>query len=95
MNDAEEIIKKKKDAFEACSAMFFMRGSDKRKYGELIHDFSIHYAIKKYKYLKIFREAVDVMHKVRFKTEKNNDESDTQKHNKIEVVSELNKMIRV
>ena len=33
VDDAEEIIKMKKNAFEAWSMMVFMRGPDKRKYG--------------------------------------------------------------
>ena len=45
VDDAEEIIEMKKNEFEAWSTMVFMRVSDKRKYGELIHDFTIQYAI--------------------------------------------------
>ena len=56
-----------------------MRGSDKRKYAELIHDFSIQYAIKNGQYPKTLQEAVDVMRKVKFKAEKNNDKSSIQK----------------
>ena len=33
VNDAEEIIKMKKNAFEKWLTVVFMRGSDKRKYG--------------------------------------------------------------
>ena len=44
-----------------------MRGSDKRKYGELIHDLSIQYTINNNKYPKTLQEAVDVMCKVKFK----------------------------
>ena len=50
--------------------MVFMRGSDKRKYWELIHDFSIQYAINNNQYTKILQEAVYVMRKVKFKPEK-------------------------
>ena len=59
-----------------------MRGSDKIKYGKLIHDFSIQYAVKNHQYLKTLQEAVDVMCKVRFKSENNNDKCNTQKQNK-------------
>ena len=48
MNYAEEIIKMKKNTFEAFLTMVLVRGSDKRKYGELIHDFCIQYGIKNY-----------------------------------------------
>ena len=61
MDDVEEIIKSKKHIFEAWSTMVFMRISDKRKYGELIHDFSIQYAIRNDGYKKTLQEAVDVM----------------------------------
>ena len=53
--------------------------SDQRKYGELIHDFSIQYAIKNNKYTKTLQKAVDVMLKVIIK---NNDKSKTHKKNK-------------
>ena len=59
--------------------MFFMRGLDKRKYGEFIYDFFIQYAIKNNQYPKTIQEAVDVMCKVKFKPESNNDKSNTQK----------------
>ena len=62
--------------------MIFMIGSDKVKYGELIHDLSIQYAIKNDQYPKTLLEAVDVMLKVKFKAENNNDKSNTQKQNK-------------
>ena len=54
-----------------------MRISDKRKYGELRHDLSIQYAIKKNQYPKTLQEAVYIMRKVRFKEENNNDQSNT------------------
>ena len=60
--------------------MVFMRGPDKRKYGELIHDFPIRYAINNDQYPKTIQEAVYVMHKVKFKPEKNNDKSNTRKN---------------
>ena len=60
----------------------FVRGTDKRKYWELIHDFSIQYAINNYQYPKTIQEAVGVMRKVKPKPEMNNDESNTQKQNK-------------
>ena len=41
-----------KNSFEAWSTMDFTIGSDKRKYGKLINDFSIQYAIKNNQYLK-------------------------------------------
>ena len=50
MEDTYVIMNMKKNEFEAWSTMFFMRISDKRKYGELIYDFSIKYAINNYKY---------------------------------------------
>ena len=81
MNDAEEIIIVKKNSFKVWSEMVFKKGSDQSKYGELIHAFSIQYAIKNSKYPKTIQEAVDVMRKVKFKAEKNNDKSSTQKQN--------------
>ena len=62
MDDAEEIIKAKKTAFEAWSMMVFMSGSEKRNYGELIHDFSIQHTINNDQYSKTLQEALDVMH---------------------------------
>ena len=56
-----------------------MRRLDKRKYGELIHDLSIKYAIKKNQNQKTLQEAVDVMRKVKSKAEKNNDKINTHK----------------
>ena len=47
-----------------------MIGSDKIKYGELIHAFSIHYTIKNDKYTKTLQEAVNVMRKLKFKSGK-------------------------
>ena len=38
MDDVEEIIKTKKNAFETWPEMVLMRVSDKGKYGELIAD---------------------------------------------------------
>ena len=78
-NDEQEIIKTKKELFGAWSTMVFMRGPDKIKYGGLILDFSIQYAIKNNQYTKTLQEAVDVRHKVRFNAEKN-EKSNTQKH---------------
>ena len=52
VEDADEINNMKKNAFESWSTMVFMRESYKRKYGELIHDFSIQYAIRNNKYPK-------------------------------------------
>ena len=48
--------------------MVFMRGPDKQKHGELIHDFSIQYVIKSYQHPKIPQIAVDIMRKVKFKS---------------------------
>ena len=45
----------------------FMRGLDQRKYGELIHNLSIHNAIKNNKYPKTLQEAVNGMCKVNLK----------------------------
>ena len=59
----------------------FMIGSEKRKYVELIHDFSVHFVIKQYQYPKTLQESVGVMRKVKFRPEKNNDKSNTQKQN--------------
>ena len=67
MDDAEKIIETKKNKFEACSTMVFMRGLYKRKHGKLIHDLSIKYTIKNDQYSKTPQEAVDVMRKVKFK----------------------------
>ena len=59
-----------------------LRGTDKRKYWELIHDLSIQYAINNDQCPKTIQEAVDVMCKVKLKLERNNDKSNTQKQNK-------------
>ena len=72
----------KENAFEAWSTMVFVRGSYQRKYGELIHDSSIQYAINNNQYPKTLQEAINVMHKVKFKTEKNSYKSNKQKQNK-------------
>ena len=61
VNDVEERIKMKKTRFKVWSMIFFMRGSDKRKYVESIHDLSIKYAMKINKYPKTLQEAVDVI----------------------------------
>ena len=82
VEDADEIIHMKKHSFEAWSTMVFMRGSAKRKYGELIHDFSIRYAFKNNQYPKTLQEAVGIMRQVKFKSENNNDKINTQKNNK-------------
>ena len=47
-----------------------------------MHDFSIQYVIKKNQYPKTLQEEVDVIRKVKFKAEKNNYKSNTQKRNK-------------
>ena len=67
VDDAVEIIKIKKNAFEAWSTMVFMRGSYNRKYEELIHNLSIKHVIENDQYPKTLHEAVDVMRKVKFK----------------------------
>ena len=59
-----------------------MRGSDKKKYEESIHDLSIQYVIKNNQYPKTLQEAVDVRRKIELKAENNNDKSNTQKQNK-------------
>ena len=59
-----------------------MRGSDKKKYEESIHDLSIQYVIKNNQYPKTLQKAVDVMRKIELKAENNNDKSNTQKQNK-------------
>ena len=69
----------KKNAFEAWSMLVFMRVSDKRKDGELIYYFSIQYTIKNDQYPKTLQEAVDVMRKVKFRPENNNNKSNTKK----------------
>ena len=69
----------RKNTFEVWSTMFFMRVSDKRKDGELIYYFSIQYTIKNDQYPKTLQEAVDVMRKVKFRPEKNNNKSNTKK----------------
>ena len=81
VNDAYKIMNMKKNAFETCSTTVFMRRSDKREYGDLIHDFSIQYVIKNNQYPKTLQEAVDVMHNMKFKSENNNNKSNTQKQN--------------
>ena len=43
---------------------------------------SIQYAIKNSQYPKTLQEEVDVIRKLKFKAEKNNDKSNTQKQNK-------------
>ena len=53
----------------------FVRGTDKRKYWELVHDFSIQYAFNNDQYPKTIQEEVDVMRKVKLKPERNNDKS--------------------
>ena len=64
VDDADEITNMKKNTFKAWSTMVSMRGSDKRKYGESIHNFSIQYLIKNNQYPKTLQEAVYVMHKL-------------------------------
>ena len=46
VGDADEINHMKKNTFEAWSMIISMRVSDKIKHGELMHDFSIRYAIR-------------------------------------------------
>ena len=95
MDDAEEIIKTKKNKFEKWLKMVFVRGSDKRKYSELIHDLYIQYMIENNQYLKASRKEVDAKRKVKFKSENKNKKSNTQKQNKMEVVSKINQIKRV
>ena len=71
--------------------MVFMIGSYKRKYGELIHNFSIQYLIKNNQYTKTLQEAVYVMLKLKFKSENNNDESNAQNRIKMKLAREINK----
>ena len=70
-----------------------MKGSDKIKYGKLIHDLSVQYTIKNNQYPKTLQEAVDAMGRVKCKSENNNDKSNT--HKKMEVVSKINQMKQV
>ena len=70
--------------------MVLMRGSDKRKYGELIHGLSIQYAIKNDKYPKTLQEEVYFMSKMKFKAEKNNDKNNTQKIIKMGMANKIN-----
>ena len=65
------------------------------KFGELIHDLSIQYAIKNYQCPKILQEEVYVMREVKFKSENNNDKLTHKKRIKMEVVNEINLMRRV
>ena len=58
----------------------------------MIHDFSIKYTIKNNQYPKTLQKAVDVMSKMKLKTEKKNDKSNTQKKNKMEVVIKINQI---
>ena len=60
-----------------------------------MHDLSITYVINNDEYPKALQEAVDIMHKVKFKSEHNNEKSNTQKQNKMEVVSKVNRVKRV
>ena len=53
--------------------MVFMIGLDNKKYGELVHYSSIQYEIKNDQYHKTLQEEVDVMHKVKFRIDNNND----------------------
>ena len=64
VEDLDEIINMKKNEFAAWSTMVFMRGLEKRKYGELIHDLSIQYAIKNNQYRKTLQETGYVMRKL-------------------------------
>ena len=81
--------------FETLSTMVLLRGSDNRKYGELIHDFSIQHASKNNQYTEKLQEVVDLMRKVKFKSENNNDESNTQKKRKNGGGEQINQMKRV
>ena len=56
--------------------------SDKRKDSELIPNFSIQYVIQNNQYPETLKEAEGIMCKVKFKSENNNDKSNTQKKNK-------------
>ena len=51
--------------------------------------------IKNNKYPKTLQKAVDVMRKVKFKAENNNDKNNTQNLIKMEVVKKINQMRRV
>ena len=82
MDYADEIFNMKENVFEACSTMDFMRGSDKIKYRELIYYFSIQYMIKNDQRPKILQGEVYIICIVKFKLEKNNDQSNTKKENK-------------
>ena len=64
VDDAEEMIKIKINSFESWPTIVFIRGSDKRKYRELIRDLSIQYVIKNSQYPNALWEAVDVMCKL-------------------------------
>ena len=66
MNDARERIKANKCAFEIFLTIIFMRGLDKRKYRELIHDFYIQYGIQYYQRPNRLQETVDIRSKVKF-----------------------------
>ena len=59
---------------------FHERTRKKKIWG--IHDLSIQYAINNYQCPKTLQEPVDILRKVRLKTEKNNDKSNTKKQNK-------------
>ena len=47
-----------------------------------MHDFSIQHTLNNAQYPKTLQEALDVVRKVKFKTEINNDKINTQKQNK-------------
>ena len=61
----------------------------------MIHDFSIQYAIKNYQYMKTPQEAVNVMRKLKLKSENNNDKVTQKIIIKMEEVSMINQMKRV
>ena len=81
VDDSDKIINMKKNAFESCPTVVFIRVLDKRKYWELIHDFSVQYEIKNDQYPKTLQESLDVMRKLKFKSENKNDKRNTQKQN--------------
>ena len=87
LNDTEEWIKMKKNAFEAWSEMALMIGSNKSTYVELMHDLYIQYAIEKDLYPETLKEAVDVMRNVKFKSENNIDKVTQKSRIKMEVVN--------
>ena len=75
--------------------MVFTRVPDKIKYGELVNNFSIQYAIKNDQYPEKLQEEMYVMHKVKFKAEIIMIKVAHKNRIKMKVVNEINQMRQV